>query len=243
MYFQLLKRRYDDVVMEDILGQALHDYYYQNAPAELWIHNQYGPKEEMPVDTFYRQPDEMPELELTALELCKGTILDIGAGAGSHALYLQQKGLDVCALDISALGVDVMKARGVAKAIEADIFAYSETRYDTLLLLMNGIGLAGTLDNLTVFLDHAKSLLKPGGQLLFDSSDIAYLYEEELADSESYYGELWYQYEYKNQKTEWFKWLYVDQQTLTDIAGKDGWVVEILLVDEYNQYLARLTRQ
>lgn len=228
--------------MKDILGQALHDFYFNTEPDTLWIHNQYGPKEEMPVDTFYRTPDDMPELELLALKQCRGRVLDIGAGAGSHALLLQQQGFDVTALDISALGVDVMKDRGVTKALEADIFAYRESKYDTLLLLMNGIGLAGSLDNLNLLLSHLKSLLNPGGQLLFDSSDIAYLYDDEdIPKGENYYGELYYQYEYKGQKTDWFKWLYIDQDTLTELATAAGWHVEILFEDEYDQYLVRLT--
>jgi len=227
--------------MKDILGQALHDFYYQNTPETLWIHNQYGPKEEMPVDTFYRHPDEMPELELLALQQCRGKVLDIGAGAGSHALLLQQHGFDVRALDISGMGVSVMKARGVTDTIESDIFTYRESTYDTLLLLMNGIGLAGNLDNLRKLLSHFKTLLKPGGQVIFDSSDIAYLYEDEIPEGDKYYGELWYQYEYKNQKTEWFKWLYIDQQTLTDLATREGWKVEVLFEDEYDQYLVKLT--
>lgn len=227
--------------MKDILGLALHDHYYQNQPQKLWIHNQYGPKEEMPVDTYFRTQDEMPDLEILALNQCRGKVLDIGAGAGSHTLILQKWGLDVTALDISGMGVSVMKARGVVKTIEADIFTYQDTKYDTLLLLMNGIGLTGTLTKLRLFLKHAKSLLKPGGQLLFDSSDIAYLYENTLPSTDKYYGELWYQYEYKKQKTEWFQWLYIDQQTLSFIAAEEGWNLEILQEDEYDQFLVRLT--
>lgn len=227
--------------MNDVLGQALHDKYYQTKPAELWIHNRYGPKEEMPVDVYFRHPADMPELELLAIKNCKGRVLDIGAGAGSHALLLQQQRFDVTALDISPMAMDVARARGVAKTLVADVFAYRDSGYDTLLLLMNGIGLAGTLNGLKLFLQHAKTLLKPGGQLIFDSSDIAYLYEDDLPNDGKYYGELWYQYEYKHQQTEWFKWLYIDQRTLTDLAVADGWRVEILAEDEYDQYLVRLT--
>jgi len=231
---------FEKLLMKDILGQALHDHYYQNSPDTLWINNQYGPKEEMPVDTYFRQPDEMPELELLALKHCRGKVLDVGAGAGSHALLLQQQGFDITALDISAMAVAVAKARGVTNAIEANIFAYHEQQYDTLLLLMNGIGLAGTLDHLKAFLAHAKTLLKLGGQLIFDSSDIAYLYDDDMPKGDKYYGELWYQYQYKKLHTEWFKWLYIDKQTLTDLATAEGWTVEILHQDEYDQYLAVL---
>jgi cyclopropane fatty-acyl-phospholipid synthase-like methyltransferase len=227
--------------MKDILGQAIHDHYYKNPPHKLWINNQYGPKEEMPIETYFRDEDDMPDIEWLALNECRGEVLDIGAGAGSHALVLQERGFDVTALEISAFAADVMQARGVKKIITADIFEFKERKYDTLLLLMNGIGLTGTLENLKVFLEHVKSLLNKGGQLLFDSSDIAYLYEGNLPDTVKYYGELSYQYQYYRAKTDWFPWLYVDEKTLITIVQEAGFDMEVLLEDEYQQYLVRLT--
>jgi SAM-dependent methyltransferase len=226
--------------MKDILGQALWEHYHRQKPGKLWIHNKYGDKEEMPVDIYFRDKDEMPELELRALDECKGKVLDIGAGTGSHALVLQ-KNLEVTALEISPKAAQLMRIRGVEKVINADIFKYENNTFDTLLLLMNGIGLTGTIASLQRFLQHSKNLLNVGGQLIFDSSDVAYLYEGNLPKGEPYYGEISYQYEYKKQKTDWFKWLYIDEGTLTSIANREGWNVEILFKDYYEQYLAKLT--
>ncbi len=227
--------------MVDVLGQAIFDHYHKLKPSTLWIHNQYGPKEEMPVDTFFRDADDMPDLELFAVNECKGKVLDIGAGAGSHALLLQDRGVDVTAIDISPLAVRVMQGRSVKKAFEADIYTYHPGKFDTLLLLMNGIGLAGDLDGLKKLLMHFKSLLNTGGQILFDTSDINYLYEGKLP-LDKYYGEIAYQYQYKQLKTDWFKWLYIDEQTLTVIANEVGFDVSVLVEDEYDQYLVRLTQ-
>jgi SAM-dependent methyltransferase len=226
--------------MVDVLGQAIFDYYHQLLSDTLWIHNQYGPKEEMPIDVFFRDADDMPDIELFAISECRGKVLDIGAGAGSHALLLQHRGVDVTAIDISPLAVQVMRERGVKKAFEADIYTYHPGKFDTLLLLMNGIGLAGDLAGLKTLLTHLKSLLNPGGQILFDSSDISYLYEGNLP-ANKYYGEIAYQYQYKQLKTDWFKWLYIDEQTLTLIANEVGFDVNVLVEDEYDQYLIRLT--
>jgi SAM-dependent methyltransferase len=227
--------------MIDVLGQAIFDYYHKLNPYKLWIHNQYGPKEEMPVNTFFRDVDDMPDLELFAINECRGKVLDIGAGAGSHALLLQDRGVDVTAIDISPLAVQVMQQRGVKKAFEADIYTYRPGRFDTLLLLMNGIGLAGDLDGLKILLAHLKILLNPGGQILFDSSDINYLYEGDLP-ANKYYGEIAYQYQYKQLQTDWFKWLYIDEQTLMKVAAEIGFRAEVLVEDEYDQYLVRLTQ-
>ena len=226
--------------MEDILGQALYDHFQHEKKHPLWIYNKYGPKEQMPVDVYFRDEPDMPDLEWLALERCTGHVLDIGAGTGSHALALQQRELTVTALDISPLAVWVMQQRGIKQVVEADIYKYDAGRFDTLLMLMNGIGLAATLDGLRTLLEHLKGLVNPGGQLLLDSSDVAYLYDGKLP-TDGYYGEITYRYAYKRQQSDWFKWLYADEHTLTRIAAEAGWDTEILLEDEFGQYLARLT--
>ena len=209
-------------------------------PGKLWVINQYGPREEMPLALYFRQYSDMPELEQTALQHCKGAVLDIGAGAGSHALWLQQKGHEITAIDTSAKAIEVMRYRGVLNALNENIFDYQDARFDTLLLLMNGIGLVKTISGLQHFLQHAKQLLLPGGQLLFDSSDVAYIYEGKPMPSQHYYGEVAYRYQYKKQKTDWFTWLYIDKKLLKQVAVAEGYAVKILAEDEYGQYLVRL---
>jgi SAM-dependent methyltransferase len=224
----------------DVFGEALKDQYTKPPSETLWVHNSYDEPEEMPVDIYFREESEMPDLELKALRLCKGKVLDVGAGVGSHALILQKRGFDVTGMDISAPAVAIMKQRGLQKAIEGNILQYKDDTYDTLLFMMNGIGLTGTIAGLTSFLKEVKSLLKPGGQLLFDSSDLSYLYQEVAFPASGYYGEVSFRYEYKGLKGSWFKWIYVDQQTLKSLAKKQGWMVEIVFEDDQDQYLARL---
>ena len=248
--------------MNDVLGQALADYQQGAFTGKLWVHNKYGPKEEMPVKVYFRNMDEMPELEWVALQECRGRILDIGAGAGSHALALQQMGQDVTALEISPLSAGVMQERGVSQVLCQDFFQLAARRqgspdmsavdgdgaiagdgvYDTLLLMMNGIGLAGTLTGLRLFFRQARLLLRPGGQLLFDSSDIAYLYGGNPPKTGDYYGEVLYQYGYKRQRSDWFKWLFIDRHTLAAIAGEEGWKTDIICEDDKDQFLARCRR-
>jgi SAM-dependent methyltransferase len=229
--------------MNDVLGQAIFDFYNKQPLSKLWIHNKYGKKEEMPIPTYFRSVEEMPDLELIALQNCTGKVLDIGAGAGSHSLELQSKGFDVTALEISEKAAEVMRDRRVEKIVEQDIFTFDAGRFDTLLLLMNGIGITGNITRLKQFLQHAKTLLHPSGSLIFDSSDVAYLYHDGIPATDRYYGEIMYRYEYKKQKTDWFTWLYIDQQTLAKTAAEEGWKTEIIFIDEYDQYLARLQQR
>ncbi|PWG81877.1 SAM-dependent methyltransferase [Pararcticibacter amylolyticus] len=194
----------------------------------------------MPVDVFFRTEEEMPELELLALDYCKGKILDIGAGAGSHALLLQERNARVTALELSPGACDVMKERGVRNILQKDIFDFREGSFDTLLMLMNGIGLSGTSAGLRHFLKHIKKLLAPGGRLLCDSSDISYLYEDSPMPEDKYFGEVQYQYEFKNIKGPVFKWLYVDWRTFAEIAEEEGYFFRLLHEDGQDQYLAML---
>ncbi len=227
--------------MKDIYGQVLLDFYNRQPPEKLWLNNNYGEPEEMPAEVFFRGEEDMPEAELLALQLCRGEVLDIGSGTGSHTLILQERGFDVTAVEISPGAAAVMQKRGVKTVVQQDVFQYKTEKFDTLLLLMNGIGLTQNLTGLDRFLQHAKTLLLPGGQLIFDSSDLTYLYEDLPLPKNKYYGEIQYRYEYKNQQGSWFNWLYIDQKTLLKIASTNGWKAEIVYEDDMDLYLARLT--
>lgn len=226
----------------DVYGEALFDFKEHGETLDpLLLHSSYGDIEEMPVEVFFREEEDLPELEFIALSLCDGKVLDVGAGAGVHALYLQQKGFDVHALEISEIACNIMKERGVQQVVHQDFYALQGQKYDTLLFLMNGIGISKTLDGFKELLKHAKSLLNNRGQLIFDSSDISYLYKEyRLPRPDYYFGEINFQYEYKGQKGEPFKWLYIDQKTLINIAHEEGWVVQVLYEDDQDQYLVRM---
>lgn len=229
--------------MIDVFGQALLDYYKKQSTDKLYLHSSYADEVEvMPVDIFFRKERDFPEMEFVALAFCDGTVLDVGAGAGSHALHLQKKGFDVTALELSETACAIMKERGVKKVIQGDIFKFQGQRFDTLLFLMNGIGLSQTLDGLKNMLTHCKTLLRPGGQLLFDSSDITYLYTDAFPKpKDRYYGEIDFQYQYKGKRGARFGWVYVDQDTLMELAQEDGWVVQVLFEDGEDGYLVRLS--
>ncbi|WP_159637485.1 class I SAM-dependent methyltransferase [Sphingobacterium composti Ten et al. 2007 non Yoo et al. 2007] len=226
----------------DVYGEALAEYFEkEELTVPLLLHSTYGDIEEMPVEVFFRDAEDFPELEFIALSLCDGKVLDVGAGVGAHALYLQEKNFDVVALEISKTACNIMQQRGVQKIVQQNFFALANQEFDTLLFLMNGIGLAGTIDGFRKLLVHSKTLLSEKGQLLFDSSDISYLYDEyRIQRPEYYFGEIGYQYEFNGVKGEPFKWLYLDQETLIKVAHEEGWVVQILFEDENDQYLVRM---
>ncbi|CAN5337788.1 class I SAM-dependent methyltransferase [soil metagenome] len=232
----------------DPMGRAMLDYLQQpDESANIIVHCDIADDDVIPVPLLFRNWDGMSPLEQTALENCYGRVLDLGAGAGSHALELQKRGLEVVAADISPGSVEVMKTRGVADVRATDISGLGEERFDTILLMMNGIGLTGTLESFKQWLQSVKPLLLPGGQIIFDTSDIEYLYMDDegnsfLPDDGRYYGEVQYQMQYKDTSSTQFAWLFIDSITLTDLAFDGGFDVELLDTGDNFTYLVRLVR-
>lgn len=231
----------------DPMGRAIADYWNTGQAETLRVFSPMFEEDEIPLPTLFREYDAMPKTEQKALQLARGRVLDVGAGAGCHSLVLQQKGADVTAIDISPLAVQTMRRRGLAKVLEQDFFAVKGP-FDTVLMLMNGIGLAGTLKRLPEFFGQLRRILAPGGQLLCDSSDISYVFEDEdgnieYPDTGNYYGELRYQMQYKDTVGNPFDWLYVDADTLRRHADKCGFTMETVAKGEHYDYLARICRK
>lgn len=231
----------------DVFGDAILDYQHGSYTEDIVTYSSLDEEDVIPLPYLFRDFKAMPILEQKALKLCKGKILDIGCGAGSHSLYLQKKEFDVTALDYSKGAIETCRLRGIENCIQSDIMDHKEGQFDTLLLLMNGIGLAGELKNLSAFFSQLKKLLKPNGQILLDSSDIIYMFEEDddggrwLPAGEKYYGEVTFTMNYKNKKSEPFSWLYLDQNTLQRAANANHFNCEIVSLGEHFDYLARLT--
>lgn len=232
--------------MNDPIGQAIADYYVAGSAPDIQVKTSYTDDETLSPTVFFRNEAEMPVLESTAMELCRGRVLDVGAAAGRHALVLQQRGHDVIALEKSTLAAEVMLKRGVNNVVCADVLEYNTKDFDTILILMNGTGIGQTLEGLEKLLQHLKTLLSPKGMILIDSSDISYLFEEEdgsvwidLANS-NYMGEMEYELTYKNHFTR-FKWLFVDFETLSSVARKAGLKIKRIAEGEHYDYLAQLT--
>jgi len=228
----------------DPVGCAILDYENGTHEDDIIVASDICDDDVIPVSLLFRSYDEMPELEKTALALCKGKVLDVGAAAGVHTHYLQKKGLEVEAIDISPGSVQYMKSKGL-NAHQRNFFDLESTKYDTFLLLMNGLGIAGSLANLDATLLHAKKIANPNGKILCDSTDIKYLYEDEdggmwMDLSAEYYGNFRFQMRYKNQVSEPFDWLYVDFDELSKAADRTGWRAE-KRYSEDDDYLAELT--
>lgn len=230
------------------MGRAILDYYHNDNPEDLQTETSISELDELPVDYLFRDFDEMNKIEQKALKLAIGKVLDIGAGAGSHSLYLQnEKNLEVTALDISPKSIEVCKLRGIKNAVAENMLHFSEGNFDTILLLMNGTGIFQSLNVIDIYLKKLDSLLSSKGQILIDSTDILYMFDEDedggfYIPADGYYGELDYIVHYKGESEEPIKWLYLDFNTLKNAAENNGFKIEKVLQEE-DSYLAKLTKK
>ena len=230
--------------MKDLFGNALLDYQSGKYSEDLITSTSISDKDVLSLSYLFRNYDEMPKLEQNALEFCEGKILDVGCGAGNHSLWLQNKGFNVNAIDVSKGAIEVCKQRGVINAELKSLLEETDT-FDTVLILMNGTGIFQTLYKTPKYLKHLKTLLNPNGQILIDSSDIKYMYEDEdggywFDANSNYYGELDYYLNYKNE-TQAMKWLYLDFNTLKVACKHVGLNCEKVINGEHYDYLARLS--
>ena len=227
-------------------GIALLDYYNGNISATVDIIRDDGLVTPLPVSTFFRHARDI-ELERIALEMTQGRTLDVGAGAGLHSLFLQEKSLTVCAVDVSPEAIQVMRGRGVIDVRQADIMSFREGKFDTIIMMGHGIGIVEDISGLDQFLSRVRTLLKLGGQIFLTSLDVrstsdslSLLYQRKNTQSGRYIGEIRMQFRYAGLTGPMFGWLHVDRDTLTQHASEFGWHCEVIRKQEDGNYLARL---
>lgn len=233
--------------MKDLFGQAILDYQTENNPENLYTETSISELDVMPIDYLFRDFDEMPTFEQRALSLAKGKTLDVGAGAGSHTLYLQEKAIDVKAIDVSPKAIEACKLRGVKNAEAINLLDLpTEEKYDTILILMNGTGIFQNLLVIGAYLEKLKSLLTPTGQILIDGTDILYMFDDDddggkwIPGDRNYYGEVDFIVHYKGMQDESIDWLYLDFDTLKNACEHHGLQCK-RIVKEEDSYLAKIT--
>lgn len=230
----------------DLFGSAFEHYFDSgdDTPIEVCINGE--AQDPMPPSYFFRSFDQMPKLEQTALKRCRGRVLDVGAAAGCHSLWLQEKGFQVVALEKSAGACKVLRKRQIQEVVNAEFSAYRpDAPFDTILFMMNGLGMGQNISGFIDVLKQAKSLLSPDGEIIGDTSDICYFFEgitpikkgrPEATFKDQYYGIADFEIAYKA-RSEKFRWMYPDPQLVVQCAEVAGLNATCIGTGKHYDYL------
>jgi len=227
-------------------SRALTDFHAGISDATFTIRRDDGYHQRVPAALFF-ESENFPAIEKCALNECRGSVLDIGSAAGRHALELVRRGHKVTSLDILPEMEQIMRDRGQTDVVIADVLQFSGQRFDTLLMLMNGIGMVGSIDGLERFLQHAHQLIAPEGQILCDSIDVRFTqdplhsaYREKNLTAGRPAGLQEFVIEYKGEDSTQFNWLHIDFPSLSKICESTGWKAELIESDCSGHYACKL---
>lgn len=224
------------------------DHHRDGKPRRVQATRADGVLFEIETEEYFTLEGQLGRLDALALDRCRGRVLDVGAGAGRHALDLERRGHEVVAIDISPICTDLCRTRGVRDARTFDVMTLRDAEplgtFDTIFFGMQTIGVAGGVDTLERFLARLRGCLTPGGQILLDSSALREGWEGESSGSieaSAEAGEIVLSTRYRGWFGEPFPWLYLGSAHLVAVAQSAGYDAEILDQVDGNEFLARLT--
>ena len=186
------------------------------------------------------------------MKLVQGRVLDIGCGAGRHALYCQQKGHSVVAIDQSPLAIKVCRKRGVKKAKVLGITQVSRAlgTFDTILMMGNNFGLFGSASRTRWLLRRFKAATSPHARILAECLDPYTTDNPYHLDYHGYNrsrgrmsGQLRIRIRYKTHATPWFDYLFVSRDEMRELIEGTGWRIVRFIEPRGGRYVAVLEKE
>jgi cyclopropane fatty-acyl-phospholipid synthase-like methyltransferase len=204
------------------------------------------------IGVYFEDYREWPSHHREAIEHAQGRVLDIGCGAGRHALYLQRKGLAVTGIDVSPLAVKVCRMRGVADARVMSITDISTRlgRFDTVVMLANNFGLFGNRRRARWLLKKLHAISTDDAVILTESTDpyandspVHRRYRSRNRERGRMPGQIRLRLRYRQYKTPWFDFLLVSKREMAEIVDGTGWRVERFIDSGEPIYIGLLKKE
>lgn len=232
-----------------VYGAALEAFARGDHDAVLTLERDDGFVSDVPVRVFFQGPGDWFPIETLALGRCRGRVLDVGAGAGRHSLWLQEHGHLVTAIDVSAAAVAIMRESGLRDARLLDVWDLNEGSFDTVIILGRSIGIAADLEGLDRLLVRLRGLLAAQGRILLTSLDVSKsqdsahaTYREANVHDGRYAGEIRFRERFGDLLGPVVRWLYIDPIALERAGRRCGLSVQVLRMEPDGNYLAELER-
>ena len=246
------------VAAAEPLAAALMDHHLSGRPRRVRAARADGVVFDIETEEYFTLEGQLGELDGLALDHCRGRVLDVGAGAGRHALELERRGREVVAIDLSPICTRLCSMRGVRDARTFDVMSLCDAetlgRFDTIFFGMQTIGVAGGFETLVRLLERLRPCLAPGGQILADSSALREAWDDGVgARSEASglsgaaaaadrpeAGEIVLRTRYRGWFGAAFPWIYLGAKHLNEAAARAGFSAEVLGSVESGEFLAVL---
>lgn len=226
------------------LAAALMDHFETGKPRRVQATRADGVCFEIETEEYFTLEGQLASLDAQAMQRCCGRVLDVGAGAGRHALVLQEQGCEVVAIDVSPLCVSLCQERGVRDARLFDVLDLSMEaplgKFDTIFFGMQTLGVAGGVGALGTMLTRLRASLSPNGKIVADSSALREAWDGEVADTSASRGEIVLSTRYRGWRGEPFPWLYLSETHLREVAEEVGFKVETLVEDPGGEFLVEM---
>ncbi len=237
----------------DAMGNELMDSFKKKDEVFEIVERDDGFIDAAPVkDRYFSNYKDWSAIEKRGIGYARGKILDVGCGAGRHALYLQKKGLDVTGIDTSPLAIQVCKTRGLRKARLLsinDVEKFGKSSFDSAIMLGHNFGLFQNRKKFKTLLKKFRKILSPKGVIIAETSDP---YKTKNSVHVSYHawnlkrgrmgGQLKLRLRYKKMISPWFDYLFVSQKELRDLLHGTGWKIQKIFGSKEANYIAILVK-
>ena len=234
----------------DAFGQALMNYLETGDSFNVMERDD-GLVDMMSPEVYFRPFVEWSVHQQEAMALVKGRVLDVGAGAGRHALYLQEQGHEVITIDASPLAVEVCRKRGVKDARLLSLFDVDESigTVDTIVMLGNNFGLFGSYDGAKTMLKRFAAITPANGRIVAETlnpygtdNPVHLAYHQWNRERGRMSGQIGLRVRYLNYADDWFDYLFVSLDEMREIVDGTGWKISQTIGNVNGIYIAILEK-
>jgi len=237
---------------QDASGQAMLDYLNGKRSFEICERDD-GSICVSPGPAGYFSPyRKWSPHEKKAVRYAKGKVLDVGCGAGRHALYLQSRGLDVVGIDISPRAIEVCRRRGLKQTKVMSIAQLSSRMgaFDTIIMFGNNFGLFANPGRARWLLRRFHKMTSPSGRILaqtldpYKTTDPLHLsYHRRNRGRGRMAGQARIRIRYRDLTTPWFDYLLVSRKEMREIVKETGWKVARFIDSGGPNYIAVIEKK
>jgi len=237
--------------MEDAYGQELYDYFINNQGVEIIERDDGFIEATTNLNIYFAPYEQWPPHQQEAMKYTHGRVLDIGAGAGRHSLFLQNQGFEVTAVDNSPKAIELCRVRGVDDARLLPITKISRhiEPFDTIIMMGNNFGLFANPQRAKRLLRRFHNLTFPGGTIIAETNDP---YQTENPDHLAYHefnrqrarmpGQVRLRVRHRKFKTPWMDYLMVSKEEMQEIVRDTGWRIDRFIDSQSSMYIAVLEK-